>query len=262
MHVSTFVTPSPYLLRTRSPSVPSVSSPAYRTVPLRACSPPPDSRNQRPPSLDEKETKPNITPEEYFKRLRELAAEEATLSNPLGLKKSYEIVRFDEDGMGPRDRYVYVEEMDCIGCTHCASAAPGTFFLEKDYGRARVFDQTGEPESIIETAIDCCPVNCIYYVSWDDLVTLENRRETQEINNWARLVGVNDWMSSQVDSAKKTSLDSGIMRCTDCPHRGCAKCPLYGVGENPEYLRKKSMREARKRNKGKGGDSKRTRRRV
>lgn len=203
-----------------------------------------------------------VTSEEYFDRLRTITESEAALSNPFGLKKSHEIVRFDEDGMGPRDRYVYVEERDCIGCSHCATTAPGTFFLEQDFGRARVFDQIGENETAIEEAIDTCPVNCIYYVNWEDLVKLENMRDEQRINKWARLVGGQDFTSSRRGRKSTTVMDSGIIRCEDCPGRGCGTCPLYGVGKNPEYLRQKAIREERLRKRITEGRRKKTRRRM
>lgn len=196
--------------------------------------------------------------EEYFNRLREMTRAETALSNPLGLKKSFEIVAIDEDGFGPRDRYVYVEERDCIGCTHCSTTATGTFFMESDYGRARVFDQTGDVEVCVEEAIDTCPVNCIYYVDWNDLVALENMREDQKINNKARLVGGQDFSSTRQGKTWTTVMDSGIIRCEDCPGRGCGTCPMYGVGENPEYLRQKALREAKKRGEGTTRRSKRT----
>lgn len=184
--------------------------------------------------------------EHFRKMMREITEAETALSNPLGLKMSHEIIRFDGDGIGPRDRYVYVEELDCIGCTHCQTTANGTFFMEEEHGRARVFDQIGDIESVVEEAIDTCPVNCIYYVDWEDLVKLEVMRKDQVINNWARLVGGQDFLSSRKESRTTRVMDSGLMRCEDCPGRGCPKCPLYGVGQNPEFMRKKAAREARK----------------
>lgn len=183
----------------------------------------------------------------YLQMLRNLTEQESALSNPLGLKMSHQIIKFDDDGLGPLDRYVYVEERDCIGCTHCATTAPQTFMLEDDHGRARVFDQTGNDIDTVEEAIDTCPVNCIYYVSWDDLITLELLRREQVINNFARLVGGQDLTASKKLDKTTTVMDSGIMRCEDCPGRGCATCPLYGVGENPEYVRKKAIRDKKKR---------------
>lgn len=189
--------------------------------------------------------------ERYLQYLRDLAEKEETFMNPnpYGDKLSHEVISFDEDEMGPRDRYVYVEEQDCIGCTHCATTAGSTFFLESELGRARVFDQTGNSEDDIADAINTCPVNCIYYVSWEDLVTLELDRRGQIINNWARLVGGQDFISTRKGIHSTTVMDSDIIRCEDCPGRGCATCPMYGVGENPEYLKKKEMRQAKMKKK-------------
>ena len=35
-------------------------------------------------------------------------------------------------------KYVYVDEQSCIGCTMCAIQVPGTFMMERDFGKARV----------------------------------------------------------------------------------------------------------------------------
>ena len=44
------------------------------------------------------------------------------------------------DGSKKDDKkFVYVDEQSCIGCKYCASVAPGTFFMEEDYNRARVY---------------------------------------------------------------------------------------------------------------------------
>lgn len=193
--------------------------------------------------------------------MREITAAETALSNPLGAKLSHEIIRMDENKLGPLDRYVFVEERDCIGCTHCQTTAPGTFFLESLYGRARVFDQLGNTENIISEAIDTCPVNCIYYVDWEDLVELEKMCVDQQINNSARLVGGQDYSNSISNPIETRVMDSGLMRCEDCPGRGCARCPLYGVGNNPEYVKKKAERQALKQQK-KEEDRKKSRRRF
>lgn len=196
----------------------------------------------------------------FFDNLRKITESETALSNPLGLKKSFEILRFDGNAAEePRDRYVYVEERDCIGCTHCATTATGTFFMEEEYGRARVFDQLGDNDSTIEVAIDTCPVNCIYYVDWTDLVALEKMRDGQVINSKARLVGGQDLTASIGNKVKTTVMDSGIMRCSNCPKRGCSECPLYGVGENPEYQKRKAQRESRAKKRGDSGQGQRRR---
>jgi ferredoxin len=83
---------------------------------------------------------------------------------------------------GPlREKGVYVDEMTCIGCKHCAHVAPHTFFIEAEYGRSRVFNQDGDAEPVIQEAIDTCPVDCIHWVNYTELKALEVLRRTQEI---------------------------------------------------------------------------------
>ncbi|MEL7085140.1 MAG: ferredoxin [Cyanobacteria bacterium J06597_1] len=81
-------------------------------------------------------------------------------------------------GLG-RQTGVYVEETDCIGCGHCAYVARNTFFLEEDYGKARVMSQKGDPDPIVEEAIQTCPVDCIHRVPYKELRQLEKRRKLQ-----------------------------------------------------------------------------------
>lgn len=50
-----------------------------------------------------------------------------------------------------------------------------------DNGRARAYNQTGDSDRVVEEAIDTCPVNCIYYTTFEDLVILERERESQQI---------------------------------------------------------------------------------
>ncbi|EGB07554.1 hypothetical protein AURANDRAFT_16950, partial [Aureococcus anophagefferens] len=74
------------------------------------------------------------------------------------------------------DRMVFVDEATCIGCTMCASIAPLTFLMEDDFGRARTFNQEGDDDETVAEAISTCPVDCIHYVPWDELVSLERER--------------------------------------------------------------------------------------
>ncbi|NJK35318.1 MAG: ferredoxin [Oscillatoriales cyanobacterium SM2_2_1] len=82
-----------------------------------------------------------------------------------------------------RQNAVYVDETVCIGCGHCAYVARHTFFLEDEYGRARVVNQDGDSEPLIQEAIDTCPVDCIAWVSYQNLVRLESARAHQTIRN-------------------------------------------------------------------------------
>ncbi|MBJ7901649.1 MAG: ferredoxin [Cyanobacteria bacterium RI_101] len=86
-----------------------------------------------------------------------------------------------ELGGALRQRGVYVDEPTCIGCKHCAHVAPNTFHIEADYGRSRVFNQNGDPESILQEAIDTCPVDCIHWLDYTELKRLESLRQTQEL---------------------------------------------------------------------------------
>jgi ferredoxin len=93
----------------------------------------------------------------------------------------------DRSGLEPelggiwRQKGVYVDELTCIGCKHCAHTARNTFFIEQEYGRARVVRQDGDNEDTIQEAIDTCPVNCIQWVDYTELKKLETERQYQEI---------------------------------------------------------------------------------
>ena len=65
-----------------------------------------------------------------------------------------------------RQQGVYVDELTCIGCCHCAHVARSTFYIEPDYGRARAIRQDGDSEAVIQEAIDTCPVDCIHWVDY------------------------------------------------------------------------------------------------
>lgn len=80
-----------------------------------------------------------------------------------------------------RQNGVYVDELTCIGCTHCAHVARNTFYIEPDYGRARVIRQNGDSDALIQEAIDTCPVDCIHQVNYTDLRRLERDRKHQVI---------------------------------------------------------------------------------
>ncbi|KKJ00043.1 ferredoxin [Prochlorothrix hollandica] len=76
---------------------------------------------------------------------------------------------------------VYVDELICIGCKYCAHVATNTFYIEPNHGRSRVINQTGDPEALIQEAIDSCPVDCIQWVEYPELRALEADRKHQVI---------------------------------------------------------------------------------
>lgn len=80
-----------------------------------------------------------------------------------------------------RQKGVYVDEVTCIGCKHCAHVARNTFYIEPDYGRSRVVRQDGDPEDVIQEAIDTCPVDCIHWTDYTELKKLEEERKYQVI---------------------------------------------------------------------------------
>jgi ferredoxin len=80
-----------------------------------------------------------------------------------------------------RQKAVYVDEVTCIGCKHCAHVARNTFYIEPDYGRSRVIRQDGDTEEVIQEAIDTCPVDCIHWVDYMNLRQLEEERKFQVI---------------------------------------------------------------------------------
>ena len=174
----------------------------------------------------------------------------ATGPNPNTEDASHEHLVMDEDTGEPvQARFTYVDEHTCIGCTYCSTVARNTFFMQEDHGRARVYDQGGDSEELLEEAIDACPVNCIHFVSLEDLVTLETERSGQRINNAARLVSQQEGTAA-VPPTKARSYQSGVMRCHNCPSRGCKDCPMFGVGDNPVYLSRQRERTERRERRG------------
>ena len=162
--------------------------------------------------------------------------------------ESHTNVEIDEETGEPvRQQMVYVDEHACIGCTNCATIADSTFFMESELGRARVYNQWGDTDDTVAMAIETCPVDCIHYVPYEELVELEIDRRGQNINFKARLV-------NQGESAHMASVGGGgftspqkisgnaSSRCNNCPSRGCKNCPMFGVGKNPEFEKRERQR--------------------
>jgi ferredoxin len=58
----------------------------------------------------------------------------------------------------------------------CALASPGSFLMLPDSGRARTFQQRGRTADT-QAAIQSCPVDCMHYVSFDELKKFETLRD-------------------------------------------------------------------------------------
>ncbi len=86
-----------------------------------------------------------------------------------------------ELGGAVRQKGVYVDEVTCIGCKHCAHVARNTFYIEPDYGRSRAIRQDGDSEDVVQEAIDTCPVDCIHWVDYTEMQRLEAERKHQVI---------------------------------------------------------------------------------
>ena len=82
-----------------------------------------------------------------------------------------------------REKAVWVDERKCIGCTYCSSVATNTFAMEPDQGRARAFRQDGDSEELIQEAIDTCPVDCIEWVCFEELIKLRKIVENHHFRN-------------------------------------------------------------------------------
>jgi ferredoxin len=117
-------------------------------------------------------------------------AEFAPLSQPSGFEPELGGIFRDspqKTGFEPelggelRQKGAYVDESTCIGCKHCAHTAPNTFYIEQEYGRARVMRQDADPDDLIQEAMDTCPVDCISWRDYTELKRLEIARKDQVI---------------------------------------------------------------------------------
>lgn len=70
-------------------------------------------------------------------------------------------------------QFVYVDEWACVSCRNCCEAAPKSFCIDVEHGRARVYSQWGDSEDCLDWAAESCPVDCIYWVSREELQSLE-----------------------------------------------------------------------------------------
>ncbi|XLS47295.1 hypothetical protein HN51_021653 [Arachis hypogaea] len=78
----------------------------------------------------------------------------AVLNDPVQRKVNDEIYGYSltsmnpfVDDSSPKD-HAFVDEFSCIGCKICTNVAPDVIAIEKDFGRARVYSQCGNPELV------------------------------------------------------------------------------------------------------------------
>ena len=89
-----------------------------------------------------------------------------------------------------REKAIWVDESNCIGCQYCVHVANNTFIVDEDLGRARVIRQNGDDIETVQEAIDTCPVDCMHWVDFEDLEKLDaslNRDMFQSLGKLPRI---------------------------------------------------------------------------
>lgn len=139
---------------------------------------------------------------------------------------------------------VFVDEESCIGCGQCPNIAM-TSFLMLDNGRARSYYQASTPE--VSEAVAACPVNCIKFVSFDELKELETSRDigdgrTDHKHLGREMTPLHVSRRSSDASHKSSWYHHLKNKCSSdkmCPQRGCYDCPMYAnLGDNPFFQKK------------------------
>ena len=90
-----------------------------------------------------------------------------------------------------REKAVWVDESACIGCQYCVHVATNTFFVDEDYGRARVIRQNGDNLEVVQEAMDTCPVDCMHWVDFEDLDRLEASLDRDMFQSLGKLPRIN-----------------------------------------------------------------------
>ena len=89
------------------------------------------------------------------------------------------------------EKAIWVDEAACIGCQYCVHVATNTFFVDEDYGRARVIRQNGDDLKVVQEAMDTCPVDCMHWVEFEDLDRLEASLNRDMFQSLGKLPRVN-----------------------------------------------------------------------
>ena len=72
---------------------------------------------------------------------------------------------------------IWVDEKVCVGCRYCAHVATNTFLMDQETGKCRAIRQDGDSTMVINEAIDTCPVDCIHWISFEELI--EKKKEAK-----------------------------------------------------------------------------------
>ena len=89
-----------------------------------------------------------------------------------------------------KEKAIWVDESNCIGCQYCVHVANNTFIVDEDLGRARVIRQNGDSLETVQEAMDTCPVDCMHWVDFEDLEDLDaslNRDMFQSLGKLPRI---------------------------------------------------------------------------
>ena len=90
-----------------------------------------------------------------------------------------------------REKAIWVDESNCIGCQYCVHVANNTFVVDEDLGRARVIRQNGDTLETVQEAMDTCPVDCMHWVEFEDLERLDASLNRDMFQSLGKLPRVN-----------------------------------------------------------------------
>ena len=90
-----------------------------------------------------------------------------------------------------REKAIWVDEANCIGCQYCVHVASNTFIVDEDLGRARVIRQNGDTLETVKEAMDTCPVDCMHWVEFEDLERLDKSLNRDMFQSLGKLPRVN-----------------------------------------------------------------------
>jgi len=90
-----------------------------------------------------------------------------------------------------REKAIWVDEANCIGCQYCVHVANNTFIVDEDLGRARVIRQNGDTLETVQEAMNTCPVDCMHWVEFEDLERLDASLNRDMFQSLGKLPRVN-----------------------------------------------------------------------